>query len=228
MNKKTCYCFLFVFFLSQLAFAQSFRFSGRIISAEDRQPISGASITEKGGTAGATSQSDGSFSILVSPNATLVVTSINFTPLELGVDANTPTEISLEPSTRSLDQVVVVGYGTVRKRDLTGAVSQVKAKDLNVFATNTPLQALQGRAAGVQVIQNSGSPGGSISVRIRGTNSVQGSNEPLYVVDGFPLNGSLSLLNNADIESMEILKDASAIAIYGSLEIRHAKAIAGK
>lgn len=134
----------------------------------------------------------------------------------MAVNGNAVADASLSATNDKLGEIVVIGYGAVRKRDLTGAVSQVKSKDLNVFATPSPLQALQGRAAGVQVVQNSGAPGGSISVRIRGTNSVQGSNEPLYVVDGFPLNGSLSLLNNADIESMEILKDASAIAIYGS------------
>lgn len=99
--------------------------------------------------------------------------------------------MSLKESNKQLDDVVVIGYGAVRKKDLTGSVSQVRSKEIGIFANNSPVQALQGRAAGVQVTQNSGSPGGNISVRIRGTNSVQGSNEPLYVVDGFPLNGSL-------------------------------------
>lgn len=125
--------------------------------------------------------------------------------------------IKMAATSASLDQVVVVGYGTQRKKDLTGAISVVKGEDINSYPSNNVLQALSGRAPGVQVIQNNGSPGGNVSVRIRGTNSVQGSNEPLYVVDGFPLSGNPSqLLNNRDIESMQILKDASATAIYGS------------
>jgi TonB-linked SusC/RagA family outer membrane protein len=123
----------------------------------------------------------------------------------------------LQQDSQALDEVVVVGYGTVKKSDLTGSLTSVKAKEINAFPTTNVLQALSGRASGVQVIQNTGSPGGAVSVRIRGTNSVQGSNEPLYVVDGFPSSGSNpTILNNTDIESIEILKDASATAIYGS------------
>lgn len=210
---------LFTFIFSLLlhtAIAQNITVKGQISSASTKIPIVGASIAEKGTSAGVTTNAEGNFSISVPSNATLLITSIEFEDAEVSVNGKSEINIELQPKDKTLDQVIVVGYGAVRKRDLTGAVSQVKSKDINVFATNTPLQALQGRAAGVQVMQNSGSPGGSISVRIRGTNSVQGSNEPLYVVDGFPLNGSLSLLNNSDIESMEILKDASAIAIYGS------------
>jgi TonB-linked SusC/RagA family outer membrane protein len=209
--------FTFIFLLLlHTAIAQKITVTGHISSATAKVPVAGASVLERGTSNGVTTNGEGNFSISVPQNATLLITSIGFEAGEVAVNGRSEINIELQPADSTLDQVVVVGYGVVRKRDLTGAVSQVKAKDLNVFATNTPLQALQGRAAGVQVIQNSGSPGGSISVRIRGTNSVQGSNEPLYVVDGFPLNGSLSLLNNADIESMEILKDASAIAIYGS------------
>ncbi len=198
------------------AFAQNITVAGRVSSASAKAPVAGASVLQKGSSNGVTTNEQGNFSISVPANAVLLISSIDFVEEVVAVNGKSEINIELQPADNTLDHVVVVGYGAVRKRDLTGAVSQVKSKDLNVFATSTPLQALQGRAAGVQVIQNSGAPGGSISVRIRGTNSVQGSNEPLYVVDGFPLNGSLSLLNNADIESMEILKDASAIAIYGS------------
>jgi TonB-dependent SusC/RagA subfamily outer membrane receptor len=122
----------------------------------------------------------------------------------------------MESDIRSLQEVVVVGYGEVKKSDLTGSVSSIKSEDLNAYPTTNIMQSLAGRASGVQISQNTGAPGSALSVRIRGTNSVQGNNEPLYVVDGFPYTGNPTLLNNADIESIEILKDASATAIYGS------------
>lgn len=187
------------------------------ITGTDGKAVENASVRLKGSTTGVTTDDQGAFRISVPDGrGTLVISSVGFAEQEVAIDSRTVVNVSLASANDQLGEVVVIGYGSVRKRDLTGAVAQVRSKELNVFATPNPLQALQGRAAGVQVVQNSGAPGGAISVRIRGTNSVQGSNEPLYVVDGFPLNGSLSLLNNADIESMEILKDASAIAIYGS------------
>ncbi|MFN4146565.1 MAG: SusC/RagA family TonB-linked outer membrane protein, partial [Runella sp.] len=136
---------------------------------------------------------------------------------EKTLGSQTRLDVALDVDTRQLSEIVVVGYGSVKKSDLTGSVASVKAKEVNAFPAPNVLQALQGRAAGVQVTQNNGAPGANVSVRIRGTNSVQGSNEPLYVVDGFPIQGSNpAVLNNNDIESIEILKDASATAIYGS------------
>jgi TonB-linked SusC/RagA family outer membrane protein len=123
----------------------------------------------------------------------------------------------MEEETIGLEEVVAVGYGTMKKSDLTGSLTSVKSDNINAFPTTNVLQALSGRAAGVQVMQNSGEPGGSINIRIRGTNSIRGSNEPLYVIDGFPMSGSNpTIINNLDIESIEILKDASATSIYGS------------
>lgn len=199
------------------ASAQNFTITGKVSTSKDQKPISGASIQLKGSAIGTTSASDGSYAISVpSDTGVLLFSYVGLEPQEIAINSQKEINVSLTSANDQLGEVVVIGYGVVRKRDLTGSVAQVKAKDIGIFATTSPVQALQGRAAGVQVIQNSGSPGGSISVRIRGTNSVQGSNEPLYVVDGFPLNGSLTILNNADIESVEVLKDASAIAIYGS------------
>lgn len=204
-------------FLMNSAFAQNITISGKVTSSADRSPVAGVSVTLRQTNNGTTTNQDGNFTItLPSSNGILVFSHVNFAELEEPVNGRTAVNVTLTPSNNQLSDVVVIGYGTVRKKDLTGSVSQVRAKEIGIFANTSPVQALQGRAAGVQVIQNSGSPGGSISVRIRGTNSVQGSNEPLYVVDGFPLNGSLTILNNADIESIEVLKDASAIAIYGS------------
>lgn len=124
--------------------------------------------------------------------------------------------VDMKASARSLDQVVVVGYGTQRKKDLTGSVAKLNSQELNAYPVNNPVQGLQGKISGVQVVQNSGEPGGQVSVRIRGGNSLQGSNEPLYIVDGFALSGPPASINPNDIESIDVLKDASATAIYGS------------
>ena len=140
----------------------------------------------------------------------------NLSGYNIKEDATLSVVINLKPTAVNLDQVVVIGYGTAKKKDLTGAVSQVQSKEINSFPTTNVMQALQGRSTGVQVLQNNGAPGGNISVRVRGTNSILGGNEPLYVIDGFPYSGNPTFLQNADIESMEILKDASSIAIYGS------------
>jgi len=125
--------------------------------------------------------------------------------------------VTLSDETIGIEEVAAIGYGTIKKSDLTGSLTQVKSNVINAFPATNVLQALSGKSSGVQVLQNTGAPGATISIRIRGTNSIQGSNEPLYVVDGFPISGSNpTIINNSDIESLEILKDASATAIYGS------------
>ncbi|MBT1699145.1 TonB-dependent receptor [Fulvivirgaceae bacterium PWU4] len=190
--------------------------SGKV-SDEDNLPLPGVNVILKGTSEGTTTDVDGKYSISV-PNAdaVLVFSFIGYETKEIIVGAQTEISISMNPDIKALEEVVVVGYGEVRKSDLTGSVSKVKAEELSAYPTTNVMQALSGRATGVQISQNNGSPGGDISVRIRGTNSIMGSNEPLYVVDGFPYSGNPTLLNNADIESIEVLKDASATAIYGS------------
>lgn len=193
--------------------------SGRVTSADDRNGLPGTTITLKGTATGTTADAEGRYRLSVPDrtNAVLVFSSVGYITREVPVGSQTTIDLELVTDDRQLSEVVVVGYGTVRKSDLTGSLAQVKAKELNAFPATNVLQALSGRAPGVQVVQNTGAPGGGVSVRIRGTNSIQGSNEPLYVVDGFPTAGSNpTILNNADIESIEILKDASATAIYGS------------
>jgi TonB-linked SusC/RagA family outer membrane protein len=209
---------LFCVFISQNIFAQSMAITGKIVDANDKIGLPGVSVKLKGTATGTITNGSGAFKITVpSANSTLVFSYVGYQDQEVIIGTNTTLSINLVASDNKLNDVVVVGYGTVRKSDLTGSVSQVKSKELNSFPATNPLQALSGRAAGVQVLQNGGSPGGSVSVRIRGTNSVQGSNEPLYVIDGFPIAGTNpSIINNFDIESMEVLKDASATAIYGS------------
>lgn len=190
--------------------------TGKIIDVQDK-PIVGVNIVEKGTSNGTVSDIEGNFSLKASPNAILQITYIGYLAQEISTEGKNSFTIVLVEDTKALDELVVIGYGMVKKSDLTGSVSSVKAEDINAFATSNVLQALQGRSPGVMVKQNSGSPGGAVSVRIRGTNSIQGNNEPLYVIDGFPSSSSKpTVLDNSNIESLEILKDASAVAIYGS------------
>ncbi|GAB3918758.1 TonB-dependent receptor [Larkinella terrae] len=194
--------------------------SGKVTD-EKGEGLPGVSVVVRNTTRGTTTDGDGKFKLSIPSDAdaatTLVFSFVGYLNEEVAVGNRSVIDINLKVDTKSLEEVVVVGYGTVKKSDLTGSLSQVKAKELNAFPNANVLQALSGRAAGVQVLQNTGAPGASVSVRIRGTNSIQGGNEPLYVVDGFPLSGSNpTVLNNADIENIEILKDASATAIYGS------------
>lgn len=194
--------------------------TGKVLD-EKNSGLPGVSVVIKGTQKGTTTDIDGSFKLALpdeeATNAVLVFSFVGYQSQEVPVRSSSVITVSLAPEDRSLNEIVVVGYGTVKKSDITGSVAQVKSKDINSFPTSNALQALSGRAAGVQVTQNNGSPGAGMSVRIRGTNSIQGSNDPLYVVDGFPTTGNNpTILNSVDIESMEILKDASATAIYGS------------
>lgn len=181
------------------------------------EPIIGVNIVEKGTTNGTVTDLDGNFKLDIEDRSVLSFSYIGYMIQEQPVAGKSHLNIQLIEDTKKLEEVVVIGYGVVKKSDLTGSVSSVKSNEIKSIPAGTVLTALQGRSAGLQVKQNSGSPGGSISVRIRGTNSIKGSNEPLYVIDGFPSSSSNPvILDNADIESIEILKDASAIAIYGS------------
>lgn len=187
------------------------------VTDENGAPLPGVNVIVKGTTSGTTTDVDGRYVIEVAEdNAVLTFTFIGYTTLDVDVAGRTSIDVTLQPDVRYLDEVMVIGYGTVKKSDLTGSVAQIKAEEVNAFPTSNILQALSGRAAGVQVIQNTGAPGAAVSVRIRGTNSIRGDNDPLYVIDGFPFSGNPTNLNNSDIESIEVLKDASATAIYGS------------
>ncbi|MFG6685777.1 SusC/RagA family TonB-linked outer membrane protein [Mariniflexile sp. HNIBRBA6329] len=185
------------------------------ISDEFGQPLLGANIIEKGTTNGTQSDFDGNFSINVfNKNAVLVVSFVGFTTKEIPVNGQTNLSIALNEDRASLEEIVVVGYGTQKKALVTGASVQVSGDDLTNRNTANAIQALQGQTPGVQITSTSGQPGESLNVVIRGVGSTSGSN-PLYVVDGI-LTGDISYLNNADIESISILKDAASAAIYGS------------
>ncbi|MCE7065473.1 TonB-dependent receptor [Dyadobacter sp. CY326] len=189
--------------------------TGKVVD-EMNAPLPGVSVVVKGTQTGTTTNGEGQFQLDVPDNAVLVLSFVGYTTQELSVGNESIINVTLAADVKSLGELVVVGYGVVKKSDLTGSVASIKSAELNAYPATNLMQSLAGRATGVQISQNTGAPGSPISVRIRGTNSIQGGNEPLYVVDGFPYSGSPTLLNNADVESIEILKDASATAIYGS------------
>jgi len=190
--------------------------SGRVVD-EQGNALKGVTVTVKGASVAVSTDEQGNYQLNLPEGAGLVVFSLlGFETIERPIANQSRMNVTMKESVSDLDEVVVVGYGTARKRDLTGSVASIKAEEISQVPSTNMVQSLSGRASGVYVSQNTGSPGSPISVRIRGTNSIKGSNEPLYVVDGFPYSGSPLLLNNTDIESVEILKDASATAIYGS------------
>jgi len=185
------------------------------VTDSNGEVVIGASVLEKGTTNNGTiTDVEGNFSLKVKPNATLIVSYIGFQKQEVAVAGNTTLNIVLKDNAEVLQEVVVVGYGTVKKSDLTGSVSSVKANAISRQPVTNIAQSLQGLVPGVSVTSNSGAPGGSVTVRIRGVGTVNNA-DPLYVVDGMPVN-SISYLSSSEIESIEVLKDASATAIYGS------------
>ena len=178
-------------------------------------PLAGVNVVIKGTNTGTSTDFDGNFSIEASSSDVLIFSFVGFKDQEVSVGDNSSFSISLEEEASFLDEIVVIGYGTVKKSDLTGSVASIDSEQLakGAVAVRNPMEALNGLATGVQVSQNSGAPGAALSVRIRGGNSLLGNNEPLYVIDGVLL-GSPNSINPNDIQSVEILKDASATAIY--------------
>ncbi len=187
-----------------------------VVTDQRGETIIGANIVEKGTTNGTVTDFDGKFSLEVNENAIITISYIGYLTKEITVGNQTVLNVQLIEDSQTLDEVVVVGYGTMKKSDLTGSVSNVKAeKLLNKSSVNVG-QALSGKAAGVEIFENGGDPDGKIRIRIRGDNSINSSNDPLYVVDGVIGVSGIELLNPGDIESLEVLKDASATAIYGA------------
>jgi TonB-linked SusC/RagA family outer membrane protein len=183
------------------------------VTGENNTPLGGVSVNIKGSTKGTSTNASGRFTILAAPDATLVFSSVGYTNQEVAIGGRTDITVSLATSNRELEQVIVVGYGTQRKIDVTGSVASVKGADIAKQPVLTATQAIQGRVAGVQII-SSGDPNSSPTVRIRGVGTMLGGASPLYVVDGV-ITDDIRNINSADITSMDILKDASATAIYG-------------
>lgn len=200
--------------------------TGTVVDGKSNQPLPGVTVAISGKTGGAKTDAEGRFTLnLDEPTAKLVFSLIGYEPYTQDISSATKNlHILLNEKNEQLDEVVVVGYGSQRKIETTGSIASVKADQLTQMPVANVAQGLQSRVSGIQVNQNSGSPGGNVSVRIRGTNSINGNSEPLYIVDGIQIsNGGginevspLSTINPSDIESVEVLKDASASAIYGA------------
>lgn len=240
IGTKPSFIFMLLFGLfCQIAIAQN-QVNG-VVNDSQGVPLPGVNIVEKGTNNGVVSDFDGNYSMTVGDNATLVFSYLGFKSKEVGVNNRSTINTSLEEDTAQLDEVVVIGYGTQLKENLSGSVSTIKTEALKDIPQVGIDQLIQGRAAGVAVTQNSGQPGAAVSVRIRGVNSITGTTEPLYIIDGVPISGDannsgtsgvgaaqtdgnglasnvspLAALNPNDIESVSVLKDASATAIYGS------------
>lgn len=235
---------LFIFLVSQFALAQT-QVRG-VVTDSKGLALPGVTILEKGTNSGTTTDFDGNYNIEVRNKSTLVFSYVGFQSQEIATSGESEINVTLVELIEDLGEVVVIGYGTQKREDLNSAISSVKAEDIQNLKQVTVDQMLQGKAAGVSVTNNSGSPGGAASIRIRGTTSLTGTNEPLYIIDGVPISGDatgrstsgqplvgkdgfsstggsgnnavspLSMINPNDIQSIDILKDASATAIYGS------------
>lgn len=202
-------------FASLLIRAQNAPVTGKV-SQSDGTPLAGVSVVVKGTSNGTATDATGHFRLSAPPNSILVFSYVGFLRKEVPVGNRTTFNVILEEDSKKLDEVVVVGYGQFRRRDITGSISKVRGEDIRALPVTNAQQALQGRAPGVDVVTSSNKPGSEPQVRIRGNRSFSAGNDPLYVVDGIPLAGGISDINPQDIESIEILKDASATAIYGS------------
>ena len=187
-----------------------------IVKDERGEPVIGANVVVKGTTNGTVTDMDGKYTLEVPAGGVLQISYIGYNTQEVKVGSVNVVNISLREDSEALDEVVVIGYGTVKKSDLTGAVGSVQMKDVSQVGITSADRALQGQIAGVQVNARTGQPGEAMMIRVRGSNSLAGGNEPLYVIDGMPVEKMNSDINPEDILSMEVLKDASSTAIYGS------------
>ena len=213
-NVRSLYLLIVFACVTTLAFAQEINITGKVTSASDGSGLPGASVLLKGTTTGVPTDTDGSFNINVpSSTSVLVISMIGMTSQEITVGSNSVINVALQEDARALNEVVVVGYGSQRKVDVTGSVVSIKGAEISKQSSINAVSGLQGKVAGVQV-NNSGKPGEAPQIRIRGVGTAYGSPNPLYVVDGVWFD-DISFLNSADIESMNILKDASSQSIYG-------------
>ena len=196
-------------------FAQNRTVTG-VVQDANGAPLIGAGVVVSGTTQGTVTNPDGSFSLQVPSGAVVLeVSSLGYITKQVQVaPGERRISVVLEDDALSLTETVVIGYGTMKRRDLTGSISHVSTEELTAYPVTDPIYALQGRVPGVVISQNTGSPEGDYTIRIRGVNSIKGSNDPLYIIDGIP--SSTASINTYDIESLEVLKDASATAIYGS------------
>lgn len=217
LSQKTRYwlAMLLTLTFSLSVYAQNITVTGTVID-NTGEPLIGATVMQKGTQHGVATDIDGNFSISVPSKATLQFSYIGYDTKEVPVNGQNRIDVTLENNTTVLDEVVAIGYGTVRKKDLTGAVASVSGSELAKVPVASAAQALAGKAAGVNIVSQSGAPGAGINITVRGGASITQSTKPLYIVDGFPMDDALSNIDINDIETIDVLKDASSTAIYGA------------
>lgn len=207
--------FILILIISNPLFAQQRTVTGKVLHQQSNEPLLGVTVNVKGTDRSTTTGTDGSFSISVPNNqAVLVFSYVGFASQEMGVPRSGPLTIALAPGANNLDEVVVIGYGTSKRRDLTGAIVSVKPEEITARPGPNPMESLQGRVAGLDITRTSGQPGAGVNLQLRGTRSFTASGNPLFIINGLP--GDYATLNPYDIESIEVLKDASSTAVYGS------------
>jgi len=219
MLKKVGLCLLLLTALSPLnsIFAQGRQITGTVTSSENKQPVASVTVTVKGTKIATTTDSEGRYRINVDGNATtLVFTSASFLVYEASIVSNNVINVEMTPDVKAIDDVVVIGYQTVRRKDLLASVASVSARDLKDIPINSAAEALNGRLAGVTASTAEGSPDAEVRIRVRGGMSITGDNSPLYIVDGVQVENGLSAISPQDIQSIDVLKDAAATAIYGA------------
>lgn len=206
---------MFLMLLFSTAYAQQSTLQGHILD-DQNNPIQGASVQVKGKQASAQTDATGKFEIAAQTGDVLQISYVGFESREYTVASTANIRIQLTSDEQNLDEVVVIGYGTSRKKDLTGAVGSIKGTEIQQIPVTTAAQAITGKIAGVNVVTQSGAPGAGVNILVRGGTSITGSTSPLYVVDGFVMDDALTKIDIQDIENIDILKDASATAIYGA------------
>ncbi|MFC2138435.1 SusC/RagA family TonB-linked outer membrane protein [Bacteroidota bacterium] len=198
-----------------VSFAQQNTINGKV-TGDDQAPLPGVTVLIKGTPVGTITDADGNYSIQADEEDILVISFVGYLTQEIKIGTQTTINITLEVDLVGIEEVVVVGYGTVKKSDITGSLASIGSEEIKAMPIQNVNQALQGRAAGVDIFNTTFSPGEAPKIRIRGNRSIKGENDPLYVLDGIPVEGGINEVNPMDIESIEVLKDASAAAIYGS------------
>ncbi len=206
---------LFAINFAASVFAQGLQVSGTVTD-NTGQTMPGVNVVVEGTTIGTTTDADGKYTIKVQPNASLVFSFIGYNSEKFTITDQNKIDVSMTPEIKKMEDVVVIGYGVQRKEAVTGSVASVNAETIREVPSSDITQAIQGRVAGVDLQQNNSQPGATMQIRIRGVRSLNATNDPLIVLDGIPFQGSLSDINPSDIKSLDILKDASATAIYGS------------
>lgn len=209
------YVTVLLILVTSAAWSQSRTVTGKVTSSDDGSDIPGVNVLEKGTSNGTVTDATGGYSITIGPSSTLVYSFVGYTSYEVAVGSQTTVDVSLQLDVTSLSEVVVVGYGTQEKKELTSAVTSVQSKDFNVGTVNDPAQLLQGKVAGLNIAKAGNDPNGTYNIRLRGIASFGANTEPLIVIDGV-IGGSLSTVDPNDIHSIDVLKDGSAAAIYGS------------